>query len=91
MTTLSLSMFPKMGNLSKMYHTIYCSPALEQILQKIVDEGQNGRDDIPSFLGMRVIVKNSMPRNIILMAGEGEGNYQFIRLNDPVAILEESE
>ena len=82
MTSLNLSMFPKIDDLPKMYHTIFCSPALEQTIQKTVDDIRNECDDIPSFLGMKVIVKNSMPRNMIVLAGEGAGIYQFIRLAD---------
>lgn len=64
------------------YHSIFCNPAIEETMQEIINQIQNERDDIPSFLGMKVIVRNSMPRNIIMMVGEGKGNYQFIRLVD---------
>ncbi len=73
-------------NLPDIYHTIYCHPAFEKVMINIVGAITQGKENFPSIFGMRVIAKNSMPRNIILMAGEGEGNFKFIRLDDPVEV-----
>ena len=69
------------------YHTIYCHPAFEEIMIGVVGKITQGKEIFPSIFGMRVITKKSMPRNIIMMAGEGESNYQFMRIGDPAMDL----
>ena len=67
-----------------LYHTVYCSPGIERAMEKMFNsEHPNSRNEILN-LGIKVVVNKSLPRDIIIMMGEGKDNFQIIKIKDMV-------
>jgi len=65
--------------LPKVYHTVYCHPHFYREIIKLVPIS---RQEFNLPFGMKVVVKESMPKNMLLMVGEGKNNFKFIMLED---------
>jgi len=65
--------------LPKVYHTVYCHPHFSREITKLFPVS---RQEFNLPFGMKVVVKESMPKNMLLMVGEGKDNYKFIILEE---------